>query len=284
MPDGSGRGDCEIGMSEESAIRIPGVENTSRAAESMRIIWHIDEGDVCKVKRFLADYASDAFVANRRNRNLSVKKSPITIEDFWQTSIECLLTTQQRSGPDSAIARFIRTRPFRLGYAACVQVRRLDEFVTLTLSSFGGIRRTTRIGREAKANFEFLSAGGWQSTFDVLEDVRSRSTRESERHAARYIADHFQGFGPKQSRNLLQCLGLSRYEIPIDSRTTKWLEQLGFPMKLKAQSLADEGYYQLICDGFQHLAEACGEFPCVLDASIFASFDRGKWNSENVIA
>jgi hypothetical protein len=35
---------------------------------------------------------------------------------------------------------------------------------------------------------------------------------------AGYIQETFEGFGPKQSRNLLQALGLTRYEIPIDIR------------------------------------------------------------------
>ena len=42
----------------------------------------------------------------------------------------------------------------------------------------------------------------------------------AERQAADYFADHFAGFGPKQSRNLLQSLGLARYEVPIDSSSS----------------------------------------------------------------
>src|SRR3712207_8726784 len=38
----------------------------------------------------------------------------------------------------------------------------------------------------------------------------------------RSIDDSLKGFGPKQSRNLLQGLGLTRYEIPIDIRITRW--------------------------------------------------------------
>lgn len=250
----------------------------------MRILWNVENDEVSKVKRFLADYSNDAFVLNRRNRNLRSPKPPIALDIFWQTSIECLLTTQQRSGPESAIARFIRLRPFQLEHSMCSREPAIDEFVTRTLSSAGGIRRTSRIGQEAKANFTFLRDGGWKATSALLEELRLGSTPESERRAARFIADHFRGFGPKQSRNLLQCLGLSRYEIPLDSRTTKWLNEFGFPIKLSAQSLADENYYAFVCDGFQHLAAACEEFPCILDAAIFASFDRGKWTTENVIA
>ncbi len=86
------------------------------------------------------------------------------------------------------------------------------------------------------------------------------------------------GFGPKQSRNLLQGLGLSRYEIPLDSRIAKWLNKYGFPMMLSAAALGDRNYYGLISDGFQQLAQCCEIMPCVLDAAIFSSIDGDGWN------
>lgn len=70
----------------------------------------------------------------------------------------------------------------------------------------------------------------WRDTAEVLENVRLNPNPETERHAVRFIDEHYQGFGPKQSRNLLQGLGLSRFEIPIDSRITKWLNEFGFPV------------------------------------------------------
>ena len=106
---------------------------------------------------------------------------------------------------------------------------------------------------------------------------------ESERGAARFVDEKFKGFGPKQSRNLLQGLGLSRYEVPIDSRITKWLNEFGFPIRLTASALADRNYFEFVSDGFQRLAEACGIAPCVLDAAIFSSFDDGGWTEENVV-
>jgi hypothetical protein len=43
------------------------------------------------------------------------------------------------------------------------------------------------------------------------------ATKFEERKCAEMINDTLLGFGPKQSRNLLQRLGLTKYEIPIDS-------------------------------------------------------------------
>jgi hypothetical protein len=91
------------------------------------------------------------------------------------------------------------------------------------------------------------------------------------------------GFGPKQSRNLLQWIGLSRYEVPLDSRLTRWLNRLGFPVRLSADLLGSRHYCHFVSSGFQRLSEACGIVPCVLDAAIFASYDEGGWTEDNVV-
>jgi thermostable 8-oxoguanine DNA glycosylase len=104
-----------------------------------------------------------------------------------------------------------------------------------------------------------------------------------EKEVAEYIQEKFQGFGPKQSRNFLQALGLTRYEIPIDSRVTDWLNNFGFPVRLSAAALADSNYYDFVSKGVQALCAASGVYPCVLDAAIFALKDRDAWTEANVI-
>ena len=100
---------------------------------------------------------------------------------------------------------------------------------------------------------------------------------------ADYIEEKFDGFGPKQSRNVLQALGLTRYEIPIDSRVTNWLnEELKFPFRVTSDALFDRHYYRLISDEICKLCEACGIFPCVLDAVIFDAKDDDAWSLERL--
>lgn len=249
----------------------------------MKIIWQITSDDIAKVKDFFGRHKDNAFVRMRIATNLKDDKPAVTNELFWTVMIGCLLTTQQRSGPDSPVTRFISTSPFLLRYEICLGQADLDSFVTKTLSEFGGLRRSTTIGREANANWAFLHHGGWQTTSEVLDKVRVQPSPETERHAAKFVDENFRGFGPKQSRNLLQGLGLSRFEIPIDSRITKWLNDFGFPVTLTASALADRNYFEFVSDGFQRLSEACGIAPCVLDAAIFSSFDRAGWTEENVV-
>jgi hypothetical protein len=80
----------------------------------------------------------------------------------------------------------------------------------------------------------------------------------------------------------MQSLGLTKYEIPIDSRITKWLNDFGFPVTLSANVLSDQNYYNFVLDGFQKLCSAAEIYPCVMDAAIFASNDP-DWPEELLI-
>ena len=243
----------------------------------MRITWHIDPDDIERVQVFLESHRDSSLVRQRIVANLATNKPAITKDVFWHYMVFCLLTTQQRSGPTSSVARFFEINPFPLSYRVCRQDMDLAEFARTTISAFGGLRRSTIIGKEMVANLSFLNGDGWEHTCQYLDRVRLISSPEAEREAANFIDDHFKGFGPKQSRNLLQELGLSRYEIPIDSRITKWLNAFRFPLRLTAEALQDRNYYQFISDGFQRLSAACDVYPCVLDAAIFSSFDKEDW-------
>ena len=51
------------------------------------------------------------------------------------------------------------------------------------------------------------------------------------------------GIGPTRARNLLQSLGLTRYEIPLDSRVVRWLrDRLGWNIGM--ESLSRPEYYE----------------------------------------
>jgi hypothetical protein len=51
---------------------------------------------------------------------------------------------------------------------------------------------------------------------------------------------------------------------------------------VSASALGDRNYYRLVTDAICQLCESCGEFPCVLDASIFASKDRAPWREDQL--
>jgi hypothetical protein len=231
----------------------------------MKFIWQIQPEDIEKVRTFVNARLNDTEVQERIAKNLCKDKPPISEEQFWQCMVSCLLTTQQKAGPKSRVTAFIEQIPFPLRYDLCMSHQDdLLDFAQDLLTKFGGLRRTRHIAVEISANLAALEEnGGW----------RGLQTQDAERTVAHSI-DEFHGFGPKQSRNLLQWLGLTRFEIPIDSRVTKWLnKEFEFPINLSATALADLNYYEFVLDAVQQLCREAGILPCVLDAAIFSSFD-----------
>ncbi|MGZ6564443.1 MAG: hypothetical protein ACXVH1_33680 [Solirubrobacteraceae bacterium] len=184
-----------------------------------------------------------------------------------------LLTTQQRSGPNSPISRFLDLKPFPLTLMQVRAASDAEAFVKNALSRHGGIRMTPTIATRAAKNLSRLNAGAWDTTLSRLNEVHMNGTGELEREVASEMADVLVGVGLKQSRNILQCLGLTRYVIPLDSRITKWLNDYGFPIRLSAGALGDAGYYEFVESCVQAICNQIGVLPCLLDAAIFSSFD-----------
>jgi len=248
----------------------------------MKLLWEIENSDIEKVKFFYDAHKNDTFVKNRIERNINKVLPEVSRSIFWEAMISCLITTQQRSGPGSAVTKFICTKPFPLDYSLCDATGRLDILVEETITDFGGLRRGKTIGEEIQHNYTWLEDRGWQIIFEIIHDLMSNQNVTTERKSAEIIIDKLKGFGPKQSRNLLQSLGLTKYEIPVDSRITKWLTNFGFPVKLSATALSDSNYYNFVLDGFQKLCEASDIYPCAMDAAIFSSFDE-EWPEDRLI-
>jgi len=250
----------------------------------MKLSWSIEPEDIEKVRAIVASQRDDPFVKHRIAKNLADGKPQISWEHFWECMVACILTTRQRSGPTSGVSKFIQTRPFPLRYSLCVaHIDDILDFTRKVLNDFGGFWRAKNIAGAVAANLEMLERGGWARAYQMLDKLRAVPTREMERTVADFIDREFVGFGPKQSRNLRQSLGLTRFEIPIDSRITKWLNDLDFPVPLSAAALADRPYYEFVTDIFQQLCKEADVMPCILDAAIFASYDKGGWTEENVV-
>jgi thermostable 8-oxoguanine DNA glycosylase len=251
----------------------------------MKFQWIITDDDTKLLIDFVNKHKENNFVKSRIRRNLSDNYPQFSKEEFWKWMVACLLTTQQRSGPNSKISKFLITNPFPLNYNSCKESENLQNDTYEILTKFGGIRRTNRISEEIKYNFNWLEIGGWTKVIEIsdkLTDARkNRPNLENikiERTAC-LLVQNLKGIGPKQSRNLWQALGLTRYEIPIDSRIIKWLNKNGFPFTLSASGLSDENYYQLLMDGIQERCLKSDIFPCVLDGAIFSSYDE-EWSED----
>lgn len=153
----------------------------------MDIEWIIDPLDVQRIKEFVADYIDDPFVKLRIRRNLNDHNPAITRDLFWQIMVSSLLTTQQRSGPNSPIMSFLGSRPFPLSYSVCVSQQDLKLLVRSTLSRAGGIRRFNKIADEVETNLNRLESQVWEKTLQFCNGLHSNSTPTSERQAAHFI-------------------------------------------------------------------------------------------------
>lgn len=234
------------------------------------------------VKSLFENYKDHPMVQYRRRHNLAKRKPPVAIDRFWYALVAALLTTQQRSGPSSPVARFICSKPFPLDYTLVREARSPKSLFERTLRNFDGIRRHTVIAGQLADNLERMWDGGWTTISAQLNRLASDASRQDEIEAANFLADTFNGIGPKQARNLLQGLGLTQYEIPIDSRIAKWLNQHGFPFPISAAAMSDRSYYALVMEGVSQLCSASNISPCLLDAAIFVSYDGEGWNLDNV--
>jgi len=247
----------------------------------MKIVWNISNIDIQKVKKVITEN-ENAFLHARRMRNIRKVNIVIDKDKIIKTMTMCLLTSQQRSGPNSAVGQFLRLDPFPINIERIEKNDNVEKMIKNSLKQYDLTRYINKISSFFAANYKMMVENNWE-IINRLEKLKEYDSKLKERAMADALHNEFKGFGPKQSRNFLQALGLTKYEIPIDSRITKWLNEFGFPGSLTSTPLGDKGYYHFVSDGIQELCEKAGIFPCILDAAIFSSYDNNDWTQENII-
>jgi hypothetical protein len=242
--------------------------------------WHIEPNDVRLIQNIVAEHQHRSSVADRIERNIEGVLPEINRNKLWCTQMMCLLTSRQRSGPNSPVSTFLSQEPFSLSLQKCYEATDVEALVSSTLSDFGGIRFSTRIAERAAANLRKLESGDWEELEKWVEKLKVQrfqspnpSHYELERLAANYVVN-YKGFGPKQSRDFWQELGLLRYEFVLDARVTDWLRKANFPLPLSALALGDETYYIFLSDILRELCVKADVVPCVFDAAVFSSYDK----------
>ena len=171
------------------------------------------------------------------------------------------------------ISRFLQSDSPALCYTACKQTTSLRKLLERELSESGLRRAPTMAGNLVKIH-ELLEAGEWKILLQHLSTLESNTTKSKELKVAQYLqSKKYPGLGPKQARNFIQWVGLSRYEVPLDSRVLKKLKELGCGFVPSATALSDETVYRFVQAGVQQIASSLGIYPCILDACIFSSFD-----------
>lgn len=247
----------------------------------MKFSWDINDSDIQKIKNVLKEN-DNYFLKNRVERNVEKKNIEINEDIIIKNLMMCLLTSQQRSGPNSLVGKFLSQNPFPITSEIIAETENIELFIKQILQKNGLTRYINKISSFFTENIEKIENDDWK-IISKLEFLNNNQSKATERELADYLNDWLKGFGPKQSRNFLQSLGLTKFEIPIDSRITGWLNDFGFPVSLTSSPLSDKGYYQFVSDGIQELCLKAEIYPCLLDAAIFSSFDNDEWTEKNIM-
>ena len=250
----------------------------------MTFEWQFTQKDIKAVDRLLDKHKGSKVLLRRVKRNLAESKEEITKEQFWHSMTSMRLTTLRRSGPEDLVHKFSEMNPYPLAYETVSQQEDIAKFVANTLKKHKAYHFYDKVGVETAQNFYRLTE--WQMWEGLLKLVNQLITLQDigvERSISRYLSFALTGIGPKQARNTLQDLGLTRYEIPIDSRLLEWLrDETTFPNeKIISNKMSNPNYYESLLDEIQKLCKACNEYPCLVDAAIFSDADGDGWDSHS---
>jgi hypothetical protein len=227
--------------------------------------------DVHVIRTVVKEFTALPFVQQRIQRNLTNSTVSFSKDVFWKAMLDCLLSSCRRVGRQ----QFGEQKAFSLNLH---QVRTSGQEIILERLMERGVSRfPVRVARMAGQNFSSLEAGGWKEVehwHTVLAAQRRRNPQTSdfvaERDAARFVDLNFAGFGPKQSRNLWQMLGLTRFEIPIDRRVCRWIN-LHLSVGVTPEELLLSDSYERLLDFLQRACLMADNVPpCVLDAVVFS--------------
>lgn len=240
----------------------------------MNPTWEIDEGTLSRWRDFVEENSKNQVVLNRRQRNVKREGICLSKSNLWHVFVGCQVTTQQRSGPDTPVSRFLRSGSVALNYAECRRSAALHKLLESEFTK-AGLRRSPTMASNLSQILGLLENGEWKTLVQHLKTIESNTTKGKELKVVSYLqSKKYPGLGPKQARNFIQWVGLSRYEIPLDSRVLKKLKEFGCTFVPRATALSDETVYRFVQAGVQQIAASLEIYPCILDACIFSSFDE----------
>ena len=237
--------------------------------------------DAEAIRKVVQEFCSLSSVRERVRANVDSAPLLFSKDRVWRAMIGCLLSSCQRAGSQSPLQRFGKLDPYPLTLKRVLSSAEPEALIRNELENFGGFRFPARAGRLAGRNLKWLETGGWEQVrrhYSVLAQQRLRSPERedfrAEREASRFADRNLAGFGPKQSRNLWQLLGLTRYEIPIDRRVRKWINR-NLSMHVEAEQLWKAAPYESVLDFLQIGCFKAGKtLPCVFDAVLFSIGER----------
>lgn len=189
----------------------------------MKAEWIIDEEVLNNIKKVIDKNSNRKFVKERYKKNVKKIGIDLSKNTIWKVLIGCEITTQQKSGPGSFVDKFLKSNNAILTYDKC---KSFDKNTIANELSKNSLRNNKRIAEFLTEIIYNLENGEWSILLEKLNNLKKEHNIEDEINVAGYLhSGKFKGLGLKQSRNFLQWLGLTEYEIPIDSRELKVLRK-----------------------------------------------------------
>lgn len=237
----------------------------------MKIDWRISEVDIKKLNDFLVLQLNDLHVTNRIGKNIDLHGLLINRDTILQSLFFSLLLPSQKNRINLQITNLSKNIFSSIKYKTIINLPDIKKHI-FEISKKHGI--TMDINKEPQyfaENFKFLESTNWILLDLISKKISQKAGAMAEREIADYIDTMFKGFGAIEAREFLQYLGLTKYEIPIDSIVSDWLNNFGFPVKLSITALQDRNYYHFVSDGIQLLCAKANVYPCVLEAAIHSN-------------
>lgn len=225
----------------------------------------VTKGELENYRRLVKKYENHEKVEARHKKNVLREGVAISEKAFWRCFVIGILTTQTKSGKHSPLQNFLDSNPDILNYNYCIALEGkadIENKIPVGVTRFR--KRACLYIIEAIEKFQH---GVWFDLEKQLKTIKDDTTLENERIVADFIVEHFNGIGQKQSRNIIQMMGLSKYVLPIDSRVMKKIEELS---GIKVEKLSNKNYI-LIEDRVQSICKKIGVYPCIFDACAFYS-------------
>lgn len=236
----------------------------------MELIWKLNDSDINKVREFVKTNMTPN-VERITNRNINHIDGVIDKNTILRTMLICLLASETDSYPEHEIEKMFHNKQYFLNYEYIFKIRHIENALYEIFQKFGTTKYVKKVPKYFSTNFEFLVGTNWDLELEINTAMRKELTKYDERKLADMVDRSFKGFGSKEARSFLLALGVTKYEIPIDSKLIRWLEKFDFPIKFTKTALQDILFYHFVSDGIQKLCEVSEVYPCVLYTSILTS-------------
>lgn len=233
----------------------------------MKIDWNITEDDIKKIADFVNQQSSE-YIANRIARNVNFQGLLVNRDTILYSLLHSLLLSNLKPENYLLIDSITSSTRYNFQYLTIKDIPDINSYVSEVLKDNGLTLDLKKIPEYFAYNFDLLESTNWELVDRLIRKLCIKESKKAEREIADYIDTMFKGFGACEARLFLQTLGLTKFEIPIDSVFSNWLNNFGFPVKLSATAIQDRDLYHFVSDGIQLLCKSANVYPCVLEAAI----------------